>query len=269
VTVTDTNTQKKPIKKKETIDPNAPFLRIEKLNKFYGDLHVLKNISLSVKKGEVVVIIGASGSGKSTLLRCVNFLEKTKNGKIYIEGKRIRNQEKQLNKVRQELGMVFQHFNLFPHMTVVQNVMEGLVQVKGLHKEKARERALDLLEQVGLSDKAEIYPSMLSGGQKQRVAIARALAMDPKIMLFDEPTSALDPELVGEVLTVMTDLAKQGMTMLVVTHEMWFAKEVADRVIFMDDGIILEEAPPEKMFSAPEHERTLEFLKQVLPPQSD
>lgn len=267
--MTDTNTQKKPIKKKEAIDPNAPFLRIEKLNKFYGDLHVLKNISLSVKKGEVVVIIGASGSGKSTLLRCVNFLEKTKNGKIYIEGKRIRNQEKQLNKVRQELGMVFQHFNLFPHMTVVQNVMEGLVQVKGLHKEKARERALDLLEQVGLSDKAEIYPSMLSGGQKQRVAIARALAMDPKIMLFDEPTSALDPELVGEVLTVMTDLAKQGMTMLVVTHEMWFAKEVADRVIFMDDGIILEEAPPEKMFSAPEHDRTLEFLKQVLPPQSD
>lgn len=259
----------KSIKKKEPVDPDAPFLRIEKLNKWYGQLHVLKDISLSVKKGEVVVIIGASGSGKSTLLRCVNFLEKTKDGKIYIEGKRIRNQEKQLNRVRQDLGMVFQHFNLFPHMTVIQNVMEGLVQVKGFPKDEARERALALLEQVGLSDKAEVYPAMLSGGQKQRVAIARALAMDPKIMLFDEPTSALDPELVGEVLTVMTDLAKQGMTMLVVTHEMWFAKEVADRVVFMDNGIILEEAAPEKMFSAPEHERTLEFLKQVLPPQTD
>lgn len=268
--MTEEQTQKKPIKrKKESIDPNAPFLQIEKLNKFYGELHVLKNVSLSVKKGEVVVIIGASGSGKSTLLRCVNFLEKAKDGKIRIEGKRVRNQEKQLNKVRQELGMVFQHFNLFPHMTVIQNVMEGMVQVKGMSKDDAREKALDLLEQVGLSDKAEVYPSMLSGGQKQRVAIARALAMDPKIMLFDEPTSALDPELVGEVLTVMTDLAKRGMTMLVVTHEMWFAKEVADRVVFMDDGVILEEATPEKMFSSPEHERTLEFLKQVLPPQQD
>jgi polar amino acid transport system ATP-binding protein len=269
VTVTKKQEPKRPNKKKEAIDPHAPFLRIEKLNKFYGDLHVLKNISLSVKKGEVVVIIGASGSGKSTLLRCVNFLEKSKDGKIYIEGKRIRNQEKQLNKVRQDLGMVFQHFNLFPHMTVIQNVMEGMVQVKGMPKDDAREKALDLLEQVGLSDKAEVYPAMLSGGQKQRVAIARALAMDPKIMLFDEPTSALDPELVGEVLTVMTDLAKRGMTMLVVTHEMWFAKEVADRVVFMDEGIILEEAAPEKMFSAPEHDRTLEFLKQVLPPQEE
>jgi polar amino acid transport system ATP-binding protein len=268
VTVTEQK-KNKPIKKKEPVDPDAPFLRIEKLNKWYGQLHVLKDISLSVQKGEVVVIIGASGSGKSTLLRCVNFLEKAKDGKIYIEGKRIRNQEKQLNRVRQDLGMVFQHFNLFPHMTVIQNVMEGLVQVKGLPKDEARERALALLEQVGLSDKAEVYPAMLSGGQKQRVAIARALAMDPKIMLFDEPTSALDPELVGEVLTVMTDLAKLGMTMLVVTHEMWFAKEVADRVVFMDDGIILEEAAPEKMFSAPEHERTLEFLKQVLPHQTD
>lgn len=267
--MTEEQKPKKTIKKKVAIDPNAPFLQIEKLNKFYGDLHVLKNVSLSVKKGEVVVVIGASGSGKSTLLRCVNFLEKTKDGKIYIEGKRIRNHEKQLNKVRQELGMVFQHFNLFPHMTVIQNVMEGMVQVKGMPKEKARGKALELLEQVGLSDKAEIYPSMLSGGQKQRVAIARALAMGPKIMLFDEPTSALDPELVGEVLTVMTDLAKRGMTMLVVTHEMWFAKEVADRVVFMDDGIILEEATPEKMFSAPEHERTLEFLKQILPPQEE
>jgi len=257
--------QIKPKKKTRNILKDAPFLRIEKINKWYGDLHVLKNISLDVKKGEVVVVIGASGSGKSTLLRCVNFLEYAKNGKIYIEGKKITKNELQLNKVRQNLGMVFQHFNLFPHMTVLGNVMEGLVQVKKVEKKVAKRRAMDLLEQVGLSDKGDVYPSMISGGQKQRVAIARALAMDPKIMLFDEPTSALDPELVGEVLTVMTDLAKQGMTMLVVTHEMWFAKEVADRVIFMDDGVIIEESTPEEMFTHPKHERTQEFLKQILP----
>ncbi len=252
--------------KKRKVLQNAPFLRIEKINKWYGKLHVLKNISLDVNKGEVVVIIGASGSGKSTLLRCVNFLEYTKNGKIYIEGKKITKNETLLNKTRQDLGMVFQHFNLFPHMTVLGNVMEGLVHVKKVDKKKAKEKALNLLDQVGLSDKPDVYPSMISGGQKQRVAIARALAMDPKIMLFDEPTSALDPELVGEVLTVMTDLAKKGMTMLVVTHEMWFAKEVADRVIFMDDGVIIEESNPEKMFTQPEHERTQAFLKQILPP---
>ncbi|NCC63091.1 MAG: amino acid ABC transporter ATP-binding protein [Spirochaetia bacterium] len=240
-------------------------LRIEHLVKRFGELEVLKDINLEVKRGEVVVIIGASGSGKSTLLRCVNFLEKAQKGKIYINEKRVKNSEKQLNKVRQELGMVFQHFNLFPHMTVIQNVMEGMVQVKKIPKDKARTYADQLLAQVGLEDKADVYPAMLSGGQKQRVAIARALAMEPKVMLFDEPTSALDPELVGEVLSVMTDLAKKGMTMLVVTHEMWFAKEVADRVIFMDEGVILEEAPPEVMFEAPKEERTLAFLKQVLP----
>jgi polar amino acid transport system ATP-binding protein len=246
-------------------DPRTePILRIEHLSKWYGDLQVLKHIDLEVMQGEVVVIIGASGSGKSTLLRCINFLEKAKAGKIHIEGKRIRNQEKQLNKVRQELGMVFQQFNLFPHMTVAGNVMEGLVHVKGMPKARARERAEELLAKVGLEEKADVYPAMLSGGQKQRVAIARALAMEPKIMLFDEPTSALDPELVGEVLNVMTSLAKDGMTMVVVTHEMWFAKEVADRVVFMDDGVILEEGPPEKMFEAPEQERTKEFLRQIL-----
>lgn len=240
-------------------------LRIEHLVKQFGELEVLKDINLEVKRGEVVVIIGASGSGKSTLLRCVNFLEKAQKGKIYINGKHAKQSEKQLNKVRQELGMVFQHFNLFPHMTVIQNVMEAMVQVKKFSRDKARRAASELLDQVGLVEKADVYPAMLSGGQKQRVAIARALAMNPKIMLFDEPTSALDPELVGEVLSVMTDLAKKGMTMLVVTHEMWFAKEVADRVIFMDEGLILEEASPETMFSSPKEERNLAFLKQVLP----
>jgi len=253
----------------EKIKTDEKILQIQGLNKWYGDLQVLKGIDLEVKRGEVVVIIGASGSGKSTLLRCVNFLEKSKKGKIYISGKLVKHQEKQLNKVRQELGMVFQHFNLFPHMTVAGNVMEGMVQVKGLPKVEARKKAEKLLQRVGLEDKADVYPAMLSGGQKQRVAIARALAMEPKIMLFDEPTSALDPELVGEVLAVMTKLAQEGMTMLVVTHEMWFAKEVADRVIFMDDGVILEEATPEKMFSAPENERTQAFLKQILPSQQE
>lgn len=265
MTTTNEVTIKNKPRKKKTVLKNAPYLRIEKINKWYGDNHVLKNISLDVKKGEVVVIIGASGSGKSTLLRCVNFLEYTKNGKIYIEGKKISKNEAQINKTRQDLGMVFQHFNLFPHMNVLGNVMEGLVHVKKVDKKTAKEMALALLDQVGLSDKPDVYPSMISGGQKQRVAIARALAMDPKIMLFDEPTSALDPELVGEVLSVMTDLAKRGMTMLVVTHEMWFAREVADRVIYMDEGVIIEESTPEEMFTNPAHERTQAFLKQILP----
>lgn len=251
----------------ETKKPEETILKVEHLVKWFGELQVLKDINLEVKRGEVVVIIGASGSGKSTLLRCVNFLEKAQKGKIYINGKRVKQSENQLNKVRQELGMVFQHFNLFPHMTVIQNVMEGMVHVKKLPKDKARLQASALLDQVGLAEKADVYPAMLSGGQKQRVAIARALAMNPQIMLFDEPTSALDPELVSEVLAVMMDLAKHGMTMLVVTHEMWFAKEVADRVIFMDQGLIVEESPPEQMFSSPKEERTLAFLKQILPQQ--
>jgi len=249
--------------KRDMSDPDAPIVRIEGLCKWYGELEVLKNIDLEVKRGEVVVIIGASGSGKSTLLRCVNFLEKTKKGKIYISGKRIKHNEKELNKTRQELGMVFQHFNLFPHMTVAGNVMEGLVQVKKIPKDKARKKAEVLLERVGLSDKADVYPAMLSGGQKQRVAIARALAMEPNIMLFDEPTSALDPELVGEVLVVMKDLATEGMTMVVVTHEMAFAKDVADRVIFMDGGVIVEEGTPADIFETPSQERTRQFLKRI------
>ncbi len=242
-----------------------PFLRIEHLEKWYGDLHVLKDISLDIAEKEVVVVIGASGSGKSTLLRCINFLEKAQKGNFILDGVKISPAERELNRVRQEMGMVFQHFNLFPHMSVIKNVMEGPVHVKGMHKKDARKIAHRLLEKVGLDDKADTYPAMLSGGQKQRVAIARALAMEPRVMLFDEPTSSLDPELVGDVLKVMEDLGKEGMTMVVVTHEMWFAKEAAHRVIFMDDGVILEEASPEKMFTAPEHERTQAFLKQILP----
>ncbi len=242
-----------------------PILRIEHLEKWFGELQVLKDISIDVAESEVVVVIGASGSGKSTLLRCVNFLEYAQKGNIYLDGEHIRPTNKVLNRIRQDVGMVFQHFNLFPHMSVLGNVVEGPVHVKGMPKKEARELGLQLLEKVGLEDKAEVYPEMLSGGQKQRVAIARALAMQPKVMLFDEPTSALDPELVGEVISVMEELGEEGMTMVVVTHEMWFAKEAADRVIFMDEGIILEEGTPEKMFSSPEHARTQEFLSQILP----
>lgn len=242
-----------------------PILRIEHLEKWFGDLQVLKDISIDVAESEVVVVIGASGSGKSTLLRCVNFLEFAQKGNIYLDGEHIRPINKVLNRIRQDVGMVFQHFNLFPHMSVLGNVIEGPVHVKGMPKKEARELGFRLLEKVGLEDKAEVYPEMLSGGQKQRVAIARALAMQPKVMLFDEPTSALDPELVGEVISVMEELGEEGMTMVVVTHEMWFAKEAAHRVIFMDEGVILEEGTPEKMFSSPEHTRTQEFLSQILP----
>lgn len=239
-------------------------LHAEHIKRNFGPLKVLKDVSLKVDEREVVVIIGASGSGKSTFLRCINFLEKAQKGSFYFKGKRVVPHEHNLNHYRQKIGMVFQHFNLFPHMSVLKNVMEGPLHVKNLPKEEAEEKARAILEKVGLSDKVDVYPAMLSGGQKQRVAIARALAMEPEIMLFDEPTSALDPELVGEVLQVMRDLAKEGMTMIVVTHEMWFAKEAADRVLFMDDGIILEEATPEKMFSEPETERAQEFLRQIL-----
>jgi polar amino acid transport system ATP-binding protein len=245
-----------------------PLIRVEAIGKWYGELHVLKGLSLDVAEGEVVVIIGASGSGKSTLLRCMNFLEIAQQGKIYLDGEHIKPINKVLNRVRQDMGMVFQHFNLFPHMSVLQNVIEGPVHVKGMPKKEARELGLHLLEKVGLEDKPETYPAMLSGGQKQRVAIARALAMQPKVMLFDEPTSALDPELVGEVLGVMEELGKEGMTMVVVTHEMWFAKEAAHRVVFMDEGTILEEGTPEKIFSNPVEERTQAFLRQILPPDA-
>ncbi|KUO50742.1 MAG: polar amino acid ABC transporter ATP-binding protein [Desulfitibacter sp. BRH_c19] len=239
-------------------------IEVKKLNKWFGKLHVLKDIDMSVKEKECVVVIGASGSGKSTLLRCINFLEIAQKGQIFIEGKEVKPKRKDLHLIRQEVGMVFQHFNLFPHMTVLQNVLEGPTQVKGMPKAEAFELGHDLLQKVGLEDKANVYPSMISGGQKQRVAIARALAMQPKVLLFDEPTSALDPELVGEVLVVMEDLAKEGMTMVVVTHEMWFAKEAADRVIYMDEGRIVEEGKPEKIFSNPENERTQAFLSQIL-----
>ena len=241
-------------------------IKIEALHKWFGELHVLKGIDVSVEDSEVVVLIGASGSGKSTLLRCVNFLEIAEEGTISIDGKAVhpKKDTKRLPGIRQEVGMVFQHFNLFPHKTVMDNVIEGLTQVKKAPRREAIKAGEELLEKVGLSDKADVYPAMLSGGQKQRVAIARALAMRPKIMLFDEPTSALDPELVGEVLEVIQGLAKDGMTMMVVTHEMGFAREVADRVIYMDEGLIVEEGTPEQIFSDPQNERTQSFLSRIL-----
>jgi len=242
--------------------------------KSFGNLQVLKNVNLTVAPGEVVVIIGPSGSGKSTLLRCMNYLEKIDSGKIYIDGQLIGKKEvngklveapaKEVYKMRENIGMVFQRFNLFPHMTVLNNLMEAPVLVRRMDKGAARKLALDLLKKVGLEEKANAYPAHLSGGQQQRVAIARALAMEPKIMLFDEPTSALDPELVGEVLSVMKELAREGMTMVVVTHEMGFAREVADRVVFMDEGRILEEGTPQQIFTNPQHPRTREFLAKIL-----
>lgn len=239
-------------------------IEIRGLNKSFGKLKVLKNIDLDVRESEVVVIIGSSGSGKSTLLRCTNFLEKSQKGTITIDGNVVTHKSKDLHIIRRDIGMVFQHFNLFPHMTVLGNVLEGLTQVKKLSKNEALEIAEAMLEKVGMSDKADVYPSFISGGQKQRVAIARALAMNPKIMLFDEPTSALDPELVGEVLVVMKDLAREGMTMMVVTHEMGFAREVADRVIYMDEGIIVEQGTPEEVFDNPKNERTTAFLSHII-----
>ena len=228
--------------------------------KKFNNLEVLKGIDLDVAPGEVVVIIGPSGSGKSTFLRCMNCLEVADSGIITINGKIVEPKESSLNKLRQEIGMVFQQFNLFPHRTVMENIIEAPVLLKKRTKDQAKKHGMELLKKVGLVEKADEYPNRLSGGQKQRVAIARALAMEPKIMLFDEPTSALDPELVGEVLTVMKQLAKEGMTMVVVTHEMGFAKEVADRVIFMDGGYIVEQGSPEAIFEQPQHERTKEFL---------
>ena len=239
-------------------------IKINNLSKFYGDFQVLKNIDLEIDESEVVVIIGASGSGKSTLLRCINFLEYAQEGEISVSGQQVRRSTKNLNKIRQEIGMVFQHFNLFPHMTVLENIIEAPVHVKGLNKDEAVKIGRDLLEKVGLPDKESSYPSQLSGGQKQRVAIARSLAMQPKAILFDEPTSALDPELVGEVLQVMKDLANEGMTMIVVTHEMGFAREMADRIIVMDQGQIIEEGSPDQIFEKPTQERTNDFLSKVI-----
>ncbi|MEW4090526.1 MULTISPECIES: amino acid ABC transporter ATP-binding protein [Bacillus] len=239
-------------------------IRVEKLNKYYGELHVLKDIDLTVYENDVVVLIGASGSGKSTLLRCMNFLEIKSDGQIIIDGSPVHPKRDQLNEMRQKIGMVFQHFNLFPHKTVLENIIEAPVMVKKTKKAQAITEANILLEKVGLADKAKVYPSKLSGGQKQRVAIARALAMKPDVMLFDEPTSALDPELVGEVLQTMKSLAKEGMTMVIVTHEMGFAKEVADRVVYMHEGRIVEQGTPSELFDSPQEERTKLFLSSIL-----
>ncbi|MED5222484.1 amino acid ABC transporter ATP-binding protein [Bacillus safensis] len=239
-------------------------IRVEKLNKYFGELHVLKDIDLTVYENDVVVLIGASGSGKSTLLRCMNFLEIKNDGDIIIDGSPVHPRRDQLNEMRQKIGMVFQHFNLFPHKTVLENIIEAPVMVKKTKKAQAIAEASALLEKVGLADKANVYPSKLSGGQKQRVAIARSLAMKPDVMLFDEPTSALDPELVGEVLQTMKSLAKEGMTMVIVTHEMGFAKEVADRVVYMHEGRIVEEGVPSELFDSPREERTKLFLSSIL-----
>ncbi|ANU09780.1 amino acid ABC transporter ATP-binding protein [Planococcus antarcticus DSM 14505] len=235
----------------------------ENIHKSFGDLEVLKGVDLHVKPQEVVVLVGVSGSGKSTLLRCFNFLEMINDGKIIIDGHTVNAKKDNLTKIRAEVGMVFQHFNLFPHKTVLENVIEAPVTVKKIKKEKAKILGMELLKKVGLEDKADVYPSKLSGGQKQRVAIARSLAMEPKVMLFDEPTSALDPELVGEVLQVMKQLAEEGMTMVVVTHEMKFAKEVADRIIMIDEGTIIESANPKDFFENPQNERTKQFIQLV------
>jgi len=242
----------------------VPVVKITDLHKSFGNLHVLKGVSLEVSKGEVVAMIGPSGSGKSTLLRCINHLEAPTSGQIYIEGNLFPHRESEINRVRAEIGMVFQMFNLWPHMTVLNNIIEAPVRVKKMPREKAVEIAQNLMKKIGLSEKINEYPARLSGGQQQRVAIARALAMQPKVMLFDEVTSALDPELVGEVLEVMKLLAEEGMTMIVVTHEMQFAREVADRIVFLAEGLIAESGPPEVIFSAPSHPKTKQFLARVL-----
>ena len=238
-------------------------VRVEDLHKSFDALEVLKGVSMEVQRGEVVVIIGASGSGKSTFLKCLNRLEEPNRGRIFLEDVEITDPRTNLPKVRRNIGMIFQQFNLFPHMSAMQNVMEGPRTVLKMSAEQARQKAGQLLDKVGLSDKLDVKPGQLSGGQQQRVAIARALAMEPKVMLFDEVTSALDPELVGEVLTVMKRLADEGMTMLVVTHEMQFGERVADRVVMFDEGVILEEGPPDKMFHRADSERTRRFLNQL------
>ncbi len=239
-------------------------VHVQNLKKNFGKLEVLKDFSIDITEGEVVVLLGPSGSGKSTFLRCLNQLEVATAGTIIIDGKDVTNKHTDINKVRENIGMVFQHFNLFPHKTVIENIMLAPVELKLMTKEEARKRGMELLKRVGMDTKADAYPSQLSGGQKQRVAIARALAMNPDIMLFDEPTSALDPEMVGEVLTVMKELAGDGMTMVIVTHEIGFAREVADRIVFMDGGYIVEQGTPEEVFNNPKEARTIDFLNKVL-----
>lgn len=239
-------------------------IRVNNLHKSFEKNEVLKGINEHIEKGEVVVVIGPSGSGKSTFLRCLNLLEVPTSGEIIFEGKNITDKKVDINKIREKMGMVFQQFNLFPHKTVLDNLTIAPIKVKGVSKADAEKKAKELLDRVGLLNKADAYPSSLSGGQKQRIAIARALAMDPDVMLFDEPTSALDPEMVGEVLNVMKELAKEGMTMIVVTHEIGFAREVGDRILFMDKGNIMEEGTPEEIFSNPKNPRTIDFLSKVL-----
>ncbi len=239
-------------------------VHVENLKKNFGKLEVLKDISVDIAEGEVVVLLGPSGSGKSTFLRCLNQLEVATAGKIFVDGNDVTDKHIDINKVRENIGMVFQHFNLFDHKTVLENIMMAPVELKKMTKEEAKEKGMQLLKRVGMDSKADCYPSQISGGQKQRVAIARALAMNPKIMLFDEPTSALDPEMVGEVLAVMKELASEGMTMVVVTHEIGFAREVADRVIFMDDGYIVEQGTPQEVILNPKEPRTIDFLNKVL-----
>ena len=246
------------------LSQEMPKILVRGLKKQYGDNVVLKSIDLTIQPGEVVCVIGPSGSGKSTMLRCLNRMEEINGGKVFVDGVDITDPKEDINKIRQNIGMVFQHFNLFPHLSVLDNITLAPMELKGLSKVEAESLALYLLESVGLADKAHVAPNSLSGGQKQRVAIARALAMQPDVLLFDEPTSALDPEMVGDVLDVMKKLAEDGMTMIVVTHEMGFAREVADRVIFMDGGFIVEENVPEELFSHPSHERTQSFLNKVL-----
>lgn len=239
-------------------------IQVKDLHKSFGKLEVLKGINANIKEKEVVCVIGPSGSGKSTFLRCLNLLEEVTSGEVIIDGENLTDPKIDINSIRSRVGMVFQHFNLFPHMTVLDNITLGPRKIKKMSQSEAEAAALPLLEKVGLSDKASVYPDSLSGGQKQRVAIARALAMEPKVMLFDEPTSALDPELVGDVLQVMQDLAREGMTMVVVTHEMGFAKEVGNRVLFMDEGIVMEEGSPVQIFDNPQNSRTQSFLSKVL-----
>ena len=247
-----------------TTESKGPIISVRNVWKFFGQLTALRDVSLEVGQGERVVIIGPSGSGKSTLLRSINRLETVDKGSIVVEGLDINAPENDINRIRQDLGMVFQSFNLFPHKTVLENLTMAPVRLRKITRQDAENRALQLLQKVGLAEKVNVYPNMLSGGQQQRVAIARALAMQPNIMLFDEPTSALDPEMIGEVLDVMVTLAREGMTMVVVTHEMGFAREVADRVVFMDHGQILESGPPEQFFSNPHHPRLKQFREQIL-----